>query len=104
MSLGGVSLSDHPGISLLFVLVFLHHYFSTDIPFENEEQLRDRGTSRTPDVLLSTPLGIEVPKKNGNGAEWKIICWIDSKVRGRLDRLICSFRLHFVTHPAFAMF
>jgi len=56
---------------------------STDISFENEEQLRDRGTARTPDVLLSVPLGIEVLKKDSSGTEWKIICWIDSKVRKR---------------------
>jgi len=62
----------------------------TEIPFVNEEQLRDRGTSRTPDVLLSTPLGIEVPKKDGSGTEWKIICWIDSKVS-----LTCCFLVAF---------
>jgi hypothetical protein len=52
----------------------------TGIPFETEAQLRDRGTSRTPDVLLSAPVGIEVPRKDGDGTEWKVVCWIDSKV------------------------
>lgn len=54
--------------------------FLTDIPFETENELRERGTARTPDVLLSCPVGIEVPKKNGDGSEWKVVCWIDSKV------------------------
>ncbi len=44
-----------------------------DIPFESEEDLRNRGTSKTPDILLSIPLGIK------RGDQWKMICWIDSK-------------------------
>jgi hypothetical protein len=57
-----------------------------DIPFETESELRDRGTARTPDVLLSAPLGVEVPRTDGSGSEWKVVCWIDSKVR----RCLCS--------------
>ena len=34
-----------------------------DIPFETEAELRVRGTARTPDVLLSIPLGIRVRRK-----------------------------------------
>ena len=44
------------------------------IPFETEAELREKGTSRTPDVLLSCPIGVRV------GSEWKVVCWIDSKV------------------------
>jgi hypothetical protein len=55
-------------------------YFPPGASFETESQLRDRGTSRTPDILLTIPLGIEVPKKEGQGTEWRIVCWIDSKV------------------------
>jgi hypothetical protein len=79
--------------------------FSTDIPFETENDLRIKGTARTPDVLLSTPVGMKVPKRSstsrkllldendaqftkGNDGEadeeeheWKVVCWIDSKVR-----------------------
>ena len=99
------------------------------IPFETEAELRIRGTAKTPDVLLSCPVGIRVHyRKNVNDKEtvtaqqndqqqqqqiqmqgeennsttpmqkgvsvnllndddesdeyeWKIICWIDSKVR-----------------------
>lgn len=102
------------------------------IPFETEAELRIRGTAKTPDVLLSCPVGIrvrlrknvndeetEILKQNNNQQqqqiqlqgeenngttpishlqkrgsvnllnddddsdeyEWKIICWIDSKVR-----------------------
>jgi AraC-like DNA-binding protein len=53
---------------------------SSGIPFETEADLRDRGTARTPDVLLSCPLGIQVSKKDGSGVAWKMIGWIDSKV------------------------
>lgn len=63
------------------------------IPFETEAQLRDRGTSRTPDVLLSTPLGVETPTKDGKGTEWKMICWIDSKVRLCLGELYCMVQI-----------
>jgi len=108
------------------------------IPFETEAELRIRGTAKTPDVLLSCPVGIRVHtrRKNvideqtvtvqqndqqqqqqqqiqlqgeGNNSttpmqkgvsvnlmnddddesdeyEWKIICWIDSKVTCFKDR------------------
>lgn len=54
-----------------------------DIPFESEAQLRDRGTSKTPDVLLQYPIGIPVEvgdKESDEPTKWKMICWIDSKV------------------------
>ena len=103
---------------------------NSDIPFETEADLRARGTAKTPDILLSCPVGVRVRKRNEflspssmkslpmatmneividatNPAtpqpmskttaaaaehdndddndddlyEWKIICWIDSKVR-----------------------
>jgi hypothetical protein len=57
------------------------HDIDEGISFETEVQLRERGTSRTPDVLLSCPLGVEMARKDGLGSEWKVICWIDSKVR-----------------------
>jgi len=49
-----------------------------DIPFETENELRIKGTAKTPDILLSIPLGMRVRKKN-NTVEWKTIYWIDSK-------------------------
>ena len=63
-----------------------------EIPFETETDLRIKGTSRTPDILLSYPIGVKVPiarsdsnaayKRNDDDAfEWRTICWIDSKVR-----------------------
>ena len=80
---------------------------SPDIPFETENDLRIKGTARTPDVLLSTPVGMKVPKRSSTSRkllldesdgqlakgkdtsnedgeeeyEWKVVCWIDSKVR-----------------------
>lgn len=75
-----------------------------DIPFETENDLRIKGTARTPDVLLSTPVGMKVPKRSSTSRkllldgneehfakgnvgedddeeeyEWKVVCWIDSK-------------------------
>jgi hypothetical protein len=52
---------------------------SMEIPFETEEQLRERGSARTPDILLSIPVGVQVPNSEGGGSDWKVVCWIDSK-------------------------
>jgi hypothetical protein len=65
-----------------------------EMPFETEEILRARGTAKTPDILLSCPVGVKVKKRNiednvkmheavaenDHEHEWKMICWIDSKV------------------------
>ena len=51
------------------------HTTIVDIPFENESQLRDKGSARTPDIVLQIPIGVKV------GSEWRVVCWIDSKVR-----------------------
>jgi hypothetical protein len=72
------------------------HILRLDIPFETEEQLRAKGSSRTPDILFSCPVALKVHKKllsnSRHGAEtimideddsnyvWKMVCWIDSKV------------------------
>mmetsp|Transcript_7768 Transcript_7768/g.11651 ORF Transcript_7768/g.11651 Transcript_7768/m.11651 type:complete len:285 (+) Transcript_7768:103-957(+) len=69
---------------------------SMNIPFETEEQLRAKGSSRTPDILFSCPVALKVHKKllsdSRHGAEnmmvdevdsnyvWRMVCWIDSKV------------------------
>ncbi|CAJ1936047.1 unnamed protein product [Cylindrotheca closterium] len=45
-----------------------------DIPFETESQLREKGSARTPDVLLKTPVAFR-----DTSGEWKVVCWIDSK-------------------------
>jgi hypothetical protein len=59
--------------------VVLEHLLSTrGLPFESEAELRSRGTAKTPDVLLTAPLGVPVRDKDGN-EEWKVVCWIDSK-------------------------
>jgi Protein of unknown function TPD sequence-motif len=67
-------------ILAIFPLSPPHH---EGIPFDTENDLRQRGTSKTPDTLLKVPVGIEVPKPGGGAdeTEWKMICWIDSKVR-----------------------
>lgn len=54
--------------------------YSAGIPFETEADLRDKGTSKTPDILLSCPMGVQVQREDGKGKEWKMISWIDSKV------------------------
>jgi hypothetical protein len=66
-----------------------------DIPFETENDLRAKGTARTPDILFSYPVAVKVSKKlvprmtqmdvdidnEDSDFVWKMICWIDSKVR-----------------------
>jgi hypothetical protein len=57
------------------------------VPFETEEVLRARGTAKTPDILLSCPVNVQVKKllqqsaldSGDHESEWKMICWIDSK-------------------------
>ena len=57
-----------------------------DIPFENESQLRDKGSAKTPDVVLQIPIGVKV------GSEWRVVCWIDSKVRNPyMQEYFCDF-------------
>ena len=87
-------------ISLTNIIVIV--VVAIDIPFETEMELRVRGTSRTPDILFSCPVAIQVPKRilspanrssvqgikdkhmDADASEedfvWKMICWIDSKV------------------------
>jgi len=63
------------------------------LPFETEDELRKRGTSKTPDVLLKCPVGLRIPtaaryplssqnerqSEESDDDEWKVVCWIDSK-------------------------
>jgi len=62
--------------------VKLEHTLTTlwQVPFETEHDLRHRGTARTPDILLLCPVAIPITKNDTNKEEWKVICWIDSKV------------------------
>ena len=53
------------------------------VPFETESDLRDKGSSRTPDILLKCPVGVEF------GDEWRVVSWIDSKVWDYLLSLRC---------------
>ena len=46
-----------------------------NVPFRNEENLRDLGFSKTPDVLLECPVGVWVERER----KWRMISWIDSK-------------------------
>jgi len=123
---------ERHNIGIEYELLLEETLQSMSIPFETEAELRIRGTAKTPDVLLSCPVGIrvhtrrknvndeetEIAKQNdqqqqqqiqlqgdeNNGTtpiphlqkrgsvnllnddddsdefEWKIICWIDSKV------------------------
>ena len=80
--------SPHKAASYI-VRVIAH--LCSDIPFESESQLRERGTPRTPDVLLSCPMGVRVPKKNESDDGWKVVCWIDSKVRRIITLIVFIF-------------
>lgn len=46
------------------------------LPYESEEELRLRGTAKTPDILLKCPVGMKV---NEHLDSWRVVCWIDSK-------------------------
>ncbi len=88
---------ERHNIGIEYELLLEYTLKNMGIPFETEEQLRKRGTAKTPDVLLSCPVGLKVRKKKpphpiqqspshipGNFEkedeyEWKVICWIDSK-------------------------
>ena len=67
-------------------------FLSAGIDFETEEDLREAGTARTPDILLSSPIAISTSSSSpvmttteyaesdsSAPSDWKIICWIDSK-------------------------
>ena len=83
-------------------------FLKKGIPFETEEDLREKGTARTPDILLSIPIAIPMHgstitttnknkyfntktspttihdqdgdnNNNNTDIHWKVICWIDSK-------------------------
>ncbi|GKY96048.1 hypothetical protein MPSEU_000565000 [Mayamaea pseudoterrestris] len=66
-------------LGIEFECVLEYQLRQIGIGFDTEDQLRKIGTSRTPDVLLASPLAVRVPCKKCTGYEWKVICWIDSK-------------------------
>lgn len=74
--LGKVPIAGLPALQVCII----HRLAAIDIPFESEADLKSQGTSKTPDVLLSSPIGVQVPNATGDAMEWKMICWIDSKV------------------------
>mmetsp|Transcript_47287 Transcript_47287/g.71539 ORF Transcript_47287/g.71539 Transcript_47287/m.71539 type:complete len:336 (+) Transcript_47287:70-1077(+) len=89
---------ERHSVGIEYEIILEQTLSSMGIPFETEAQLRIRGTARTPDILFSCPVGIKVPKRrrrkkihnnrqdddDGEDAfEWKVVCWIDSKVSNR---------------------
>lgn len=98
---GPLSDKERHLVGVEFEVVLEQELKDFGIPFETEAQLRERGASRTPDVLLSFPVGVQVPKRSGHSSgrnrdgseeddnmEWKMVCWIDSKV-SRASRCVC---------------
>ena len=121
---------ERHNVGIEYELLLEQTLTSMDIPFETEEELRIRGTAKTPDILLSCPVGIRVRRKDYDGirrslykeeetdtnrtdktqkqndindlddddeddkCEWKIICWIDSKVSRRMDREFAYALIH----------
>jgi hypothetical protein len=45
------------------------------LPFESEDELREQGLAKTPDVRLSIPVGVRDPKTH----QWREVNWVDSK-------------------------
>jgi len=88
---------DRHAVGLEYEIILEQALSSMKIPFETEAQLRIKGTARTPDILLSCPVGVKVPTRRNENKnkgsknvvlsrennistyEWKIVCWIDSK-------------------------
>lgn len=66
-------------IGIQYEIILEEQLRAKGIPFETEAELRERGTSRTPDILLSCPVGIKRRRKHDTKDEWAVICWIDSK-------------------------
>eukprot|EP00581_Thalassiosira_minuscula_P014465 CAMPEP_0183732868 /NCGR_PEP_ID=MMETSP0737-20130205/39567_1 /TAXON_ID=385413 /ORGANISM="Thalassiosira miniscula, Strain CCMP1093" /LENGTH=381 /DNA_ID=CAMNT_0025965993 /DNA_START=147 /DNA_END=1292 /DNA_ORIENTATION=- len=54
---------ERHNIGIEYELLLEQTLQSMDIPFETEAELRVRGTARTPDILLSCPVGIKVRKR-----------------------------------------
>mmetsp|Transcript_10955 Transcript_10955/g.32423 ORF Transcript_10955/g.32423 Transcript_10955/m.32423 type:complete len:211 (-) Transcript_10955:625-1257(-) len=85
---------DRHSVGLEYEIILEQVLLSISIPFETEAQLRIKGTARTPDILLSCPVGVKIRKrrshqpslhknqtasKESDEYEWKVVCWIDSK-------------------------
>ena len=133
---------ERHNVGIEYELLLEQTLTSMDIPFETEEELRIRGTAKTPDILLSCPVGIRVRRKDYDGirrslykeeetdtnrtdktqkqsdindfdddeeeddddeCEWKIICWIDSKVSRRMDRELHMHLKNVHAYPAKAI-
>ena len=75
-------------------LFITKHFYATrasslnkDIPFETEAQLRVRGTARTPDILLSCPVGLRIRRREarnsneGNGIRGRNDTYLDYDIR-----------------------
>eukprot|EP00534_Pseudo-nitzschia_fraudulenta_P004946 CAMPEP_0201121594 /NCGR_PEP_ID=MMETSP0850-20130426/5449_1 /ASSEMBLY_ACC=CAM_ASM_000622 /TAXON_ID=183588 /ORGANISM="Pseudo-nitzschia fraudulenta, Strain WWA7" /LENGTH=214 /DNA_ID=CAMNT_0047388103 /DNA_START=261 /DNA_END=905 /DNA_ORIENTATION=+ len=60
-------------IGIEYEILLEHQLKNLGIPFESEAQLREKGSARTPDVVLSCPISVQVD------SEWHIVYWIDSK-------------------------
>jgi len=45
------------------------------LPFESEDELREQGLAKTPDVRLSIPVGVRDPSTR----QWREVNWVDSK-------------------------
>lgn len=58
-------------IGVEYELRLLDELRNLRVEFESEQELRDRGCHKTPDVLLRVPIGVR----------GKPICWIDSKAK-----------------------
>mmetsp|Transcript_8608 Transcript_8608/g.18482 ORF Transcript_8608/g.18482 Transcript_8608/m.18482 type:complete len:400 (-) Transcript_8608:62-1261(-) len=55
---------ERHNIGMEYELLLEKRLRSMDIPFETEADLRARGTARTPDILLSCPVGLRVRRKD----------------------------------------
>jgi len=57
---------ERHNVGIEYELLLEQTLTSMDIPYEAEAELRMRGTARTPDILLSCPMGIRVRRKESS--------------------------------------
>ncbi|KAJ8610539.1 hypothetical protein CTAYLR_009748 [Chrysophaeum taylorii] len=65
-------------IGIEYELILRDRLEAIDIPYEHEDQLRIRGFAKTPDVLLTIPIGF-LPAESNARRELSVVNWIDSK-------------------------
>ena len=62
-------------IGVEYELLLQRRLAGRGVPFESEDELRSLGLTKTPDVRLGLPVGVQDPRSG----QWREVNWIDSK-------------------------